>query len=104
MQTRPLGRTGLRLPILGLGTAPLGQEYGRFNIDEALAAIPAALDLGINFLDTSPYYGRGMSEVLLGMARARRRAATATSCAPSSAAMTWAISIFRSTEWRRAST
>lgn len=68
METRPLGRTGLRLPILGLGTAPLGQEYDRFNLDEALATVHTALDLGINFLDTSPYYGRGLSEVLLGMA------------------------------------
>lgn len=68
METRALGMTGLRLPALGLGTAPLGQEYGRFNIEEALALIPAALDLGINFLDTSPYYGRGLSECLLGMA------------------------------------
>ena len=68
METRALGATGLRLPVLGLGTAPLGQEYGRFNIDEALATVHAALDLGINFLDTSPYYGRGLSEILLGMA------------------------------------
>jgi L-galactose dehydrogenase len=68
METRPLGSTGLRLPILGLGTAPLGQEYGRFNMDEALASVRAALDLGITFLDTSPYYGRGLSEILLGMA------------------------------------
>jgi L-galactose dehydrogenase len=68
METRPLGKTGLRLPVLGLGTAPLGQEYGRFDIDEALRAVHTALDLGITFLDTSPYYGRGLSEVLLGMA------------------------------------
>jgi aryl-alcohol dehydrogenase-like predicted oxidoreductase len=68
METRPLGKTGLRLPVLGLGTAPLGQEYGRFNMDEALATVHTALDLGITFLDTSPYYGRGLSEVLLGMA------------------------------------
>jgi len=68
METRPLGNTGIRLPVLGLGTAPLGQEYGRFNIDEALGTVHAALDMGITFLDTSPYYGRGMSEIFLGMA------------------------------------
>src|SRR5438270_8172046 len=68
MDTRPLGKTGLRLPVLGLGTAPLGQEYGRFNLDEAVATVHTALDLGINFLDTSPYYGRGLAEILLGMA------------------------------------
>ena len=53
---------------MGLGTAPLGQEYGRFPIDEAVATVHGALDLGINFLDTSPYYGRGLAEILLGTA------------------------------------
>ena len=68
MDTRMLGNTGLRLPVLGLGTAPLGQEYGRFPIDEAVATVHGALELGINFLDTSPYYGRGLAEILLGTA------------------------------------
>jgi L-galactose dehydrogenase len=68
METRMLGSTGLRLSVLGLGTAPLGQEYGRFPIDEAVATVHGALELGINFLDTSPYYGRGLAEILLGTA------------------------------------
>ena len=38
------------------------------NLDEALRSVRVALDLGLNFIDTSPFYGRGMSEVLLGMA------------------------------------
>lgn len=37
-------------------------------LDEAFASIRAALELGMNFIDTSPFYGRGMSEVLLGVA------------------------------------
>src|SRR5437764_86225 len=68
MQTRLLGKTGLRLPILSFGASSLGQEFRRVNVDEALESVRAALDCGLNFLDTSPFYGRGMSEVLLGLA------------------------------------
>ena len=68
MQTRPLGRTGLKLPILSFGASSLGQEFRQVDINEALASVPAALDCGMNYIDTSPFYGRGMSEVLLGVA------------------------------------
>jgi aryl-alcohol dehydrogenase-like predicted oxidoreductase len=68
MQTRPLGQTGLQLPILGFGASSLGQEFRRVTLDEVLGSVRAALDCGINFIDTSPFYGRGMSEVLLGVA------------------------------------
>ncbi|HEY3856924.1 MAG TPA: aldo/keto reductase [Verrucomicrobiae bacterium] len=68
MQNRPLGKTGLQLPILGFGASSIGQEFRRVNLDEALKSVHVALDCGLNFIDTSPFYGRGMSEVLLGMA------------------------------------
>ncbi len=68
MQTRVLGRTGLRLPILGFGASSLGQEFRSVSLDDALASVRVALDHGMNFIDTSPFYGRGMSEVLLGVA------------------------------------
>ncbi|HVJ80331.1 MAG TPA: aldo/keto reductase, partial [Planctomycetia bacterium] len=68
MQTRPLGRTGLQLPVLSFGASSLGQEFRSVDLDEALASVRTALELGMNFIDTSPYYGRGMSEVLLGVA------------------------------------
>ena len=68
MNTRPLGNTGLELPILSFGASSLGQEFRSVQLDEALASVHTALDLGMNFLDTSPFYGRGMSEVLLGIA------------------------------------
>src|ERR1043166_4770802 len=68
MQTRTLGKTGLCLPILAFGAAPLGQEFRNVSVDEAIRAFHVALDCGLNFIDTSPYYGRGMSEVLLGLA------------------------------------
>jgi len=68
MQTRLLGETGLQLPILGFGASSLGQEFRKVNLDEALLSVRVALDCGLNFIDTSPFYGRGMSEVLLGIA------------------------------------
>ena len=68
MQTRLLGKTGLRLPILSFGASSLGQEFRRVTLDEALRSVRVALDCGLNFIDTSPFYGRGMSEVLLGIA------------------------------------
>jgi aryl-alcohol dehydrogenase-like predicted oxidoreductase len=68
MKTRPLGHTGLELPVLSFGASSLGQEFRSVQLDEALASVHTALDLGMTFLDTSPFYGRGMSEVLLGIA------------------------------------
>jgi len=65
---RILGKTGLSLPILGFGASSLGQEFRSVRIDEALRSVQMALDCGMNFIDTSPFYGRGMSEVLLGIA------------------------------------
>lgn len=68
MQTRPLGKTGLQLPILSFGASSLGAEFRSVTVDEALKSVRVALDYGLNFIDTSPFYGRGMSEVLLGIA------------------------------------
>src|SRR5829696_10048756 len=68
MKTRPLGKTGLNVPILSFGASSLGQEFRSVTLDEALASVRVALDCGLNFIDTSPFYGRGMSEVLLGVA------------------------------------
>ena len=65
---RTLGRTGLSLPILGFGASSLGQEFRSVRIEEALRSVQVALDCGMDFIDTSPFYGRGMSEVLLGIA------------------------------------
>jgi len=68
MKKRLLGKTGLELPILSFGASSLGQEFRSVNLDEALKSVQVALDCGLNFIDTSPFYGRGMSEVLLGIA------------------------------------
>ncbi|QDU98752.1 aldo/keto reductase [Lignipirellula cremea] len=66
METRTLGKTGLELSIIGFGASSLGAEFGNVDLGEALRSVHVALDGGMNFIDTSPYYGRGMSEVLLG--------------------------------------
>src|SRR2546422_3102201 len=68
LPTRQLGRTGLHLPILSFGASSLGQEFRKVKLDEALDSVRVALDCELNFIDTSPFYGRGMSEVLLGIA------------------------------------
>src|SRR6059036_1510392 len=68
MQIRVLGNTGLQLPILSFGASSLGQEFRAVTLDEAIQSVHVALECGLNFIDTSPFYGRGMSEVLLGIA------------------------------------
>ncbi|MEJ6717053.1 MAG: aldo/keto reductase [Akkermansiaceae bacterium] len=68
MKTRRLGQTDLELPILSFGASSLGAEFRAIDLNEAFGAVHTALDLGMNFIDTSPFYGRGMSEVMLGQA------------------------------------
>jgi aryl-alcohol dehydrogenase-like predicted oxidoreductase len=68
MEHRRLGKTDLSLPILSFGASSLGQEFRQVDLGEALRTVKVAMDLGMTFIDTSPFYGRGMSEVLLGVA------------------------------------
>jgi aryl-alcohol dehydrogenase-like predicted oxidoreductase len=66
LEKRRLGRTDIELTSLGFGASSIGAEFGQFDIDQSLRAVRTAIDAGINFIDTAAYYGRGMSEVLLG--------------------------------------
>lgn len=68
MEYRKLGATDLELPVVSFGASSMGQEFRQVKLEEALRSVRVALDCGMNFIDTSPYYGRGMSEVLLGVA------------------------------------
>jgi L-galactose dehydrogenase len=68
MQTRRLAQTDLDVPILSFGASSLGAEFRSVTLDEALGSVRVALEHGLNLIDTSPFYGRGMSEVLLGIA------------------------------------
>jgi L-galactose dehydrogenase len=66
MHYRPLGRTGLQVSALSLGGVAFGDMYGRLGPGEADACVRRAIDLGINLIDTSPFYGQTRSESVLG--------------------------------------
>ena len=68
---RRLGRTGLDVSVLGFGTAPLGDLFIRIPDDVAIATVERAFALGINLLDSSPLYGRGLAEHRCGTALRR---------------------------------
>lgn len=73
MELRPFGNTGLRLSVLGFGAGPLGDDFGKIDVGEGNRTVHAAIDHGINFFDTAPYYGRTVSETRLGAALEGRR-------------------------------
>ncbi|WP_244927772.1 aldo/keto reductase [Nocardioides sp. W7] len=72
MQYRILGRTGVRVSTLALGAMNFGSA-GRTDQDEASAIVDAALEAGVNVIDTADWYGRGESEEMVGKAIAGRR-------------------------------
>jgi aryl-alcohol dehydrogenase-like predicted oxidoreductase len=73
METRPLGRGGLRVSAIGLGCMGMSEFYGPCDEQEALATINRAMELGINFLDTADMYGPFKNEELVGRAIRGRR-------------------------------
>ncbi len=73
MKYRILGRTGLRVSAVGLGTMVHAGHFGPMEDRESLSAIQTAMDLGVNFIDTSDAYGAGYSETLLGEALRGKR-------------------------------
>ena len=68
MITRPLGRTGLQVSILSFGASSLGGVFHAVEDADAIRAVHAALDLGINYFDVAPAYGGTRSETVLGKA------------------------------------
>ena len=68
MHYRQLGRTGLKVSVLSFGASPLGNAFRTIDDGEGIRTVRTALDLGINFLDTSPHYGVTKSETVLGRA------------------------------------
>jgi len=73
MQYRPLGRTGVEVSNLCLGTMMFG-AWGEPDHDESIRVIHAALDAGVNFVDTADVYSAGESEEIVGKALKDRRA------------------------------
>jgi D-threo-aldose 1-dehydrogenase len=66
LPVRTLGRSGLSVTALGLGTAPLGNLYRQVSDAAAHETMHTAIELGILYFDTAPYYGFGLSERRLG--------------------------------------
>jgi D-threo-aldose 1-dehydrogenase len=70
-QRRTIGRRGLQVTGLGLGTAPLGGLYSDLSDEQALATVAAAMEAGVRFFDTAPHYGHTKAEHRLGDALRR---------------------------------
>ena len=70
---RSLGNTSLLMPALGFGAAPIGNLYNAISDSAAAAAIDSAFAQAINYFDTAPHYGFGLSESRLGKAIAGKR-------------------------------
>ena len=66
MEYQELGRTGLSVSQLSLGGAQFGQQYGPLSVPDAAGVVHAAIDAGVNLIDTSAFYGQGTSETILG--------------------------------------
>ena len=79
MQFRQLGRSGLQVPVLAMGTATFGgsndffKAWGSTDVDEATRIVDLCLDADVNLFDTADIYSSGMSEEILGKAIAGRR-------------------------------
>jgi aryl-alcohol dehydrogenase-like predicted oxidoreductase len=66
MQTRRLGRTDMTPSVIGLGAWAIGGSWGPVNDQESMKTLHAAIDAGVNFIDTADVYGMGRSERLVG--------------------------------------
>jgi L-galactose dehydrogenase len=82
MEYRKLGQTDLSLSLIGFGSATLGDVFGNVDPNDAIRAVHLAVDSGINFFDSSPYYGITLAETRLGQALVgrRNRVVLATKC------------------------
>ncbi|HUT28956.1 MAG TPA: aldo/keto reductase [Sedimentisphaerales bacterium] len=63
---KTLGKTGLKVSVIGFGASPLGGEFGSIDLEEGRRAVDRAIDCGINYFDVAPYYGRTLAESRLG--------------------------------------
>jgi aryl-alcohol dehydrogenase-like predicted oxidoreductase len=73
VQKRTLGKSSLAVSAVGLGCMSMSNVYGKGDDTESIAVVHRALDLGVNFFDSSDMYGWGQNEELLGRALRGRR-------------------------------
>src|SRR3954452_6177832 len=73
MQYRPLGRTGWNVSEISFGAWAIGGSWGSVDDNESMAALHAAIDAGVNFIDTADVYGMGRSERLIARLKSERR-------------------------------
>ncbi|HUJ09345.1 MAG TPA: aldo/keto reductase [Verrucomicrobiae bacterium] len=71
--TRTLGKSGIKVSVIGTGLWAVGGGWGPVDDKKGLAGIDASLEAGVNFFDTADVYGDGHSEELLGKAMRGRR-------------------------------
>lgn len=68
MEYREIGRTGMKVSALSFGASSLGSVFRETKESEAIAAVYTAVEMGMNFIDVSPYYGHYKAETVLGKA------------------------------------
>ena len=73
MERRRLGATDIELSVIGLGTWVFGGRWGGADDADSLAACHAAIDAGVNWVDTADIYGQGRAERIVGQAVRERR-------------------------------
>jgi aryl-alcohol dehydrogenase-like predicted oxidoreductase len=79
LETRKLGQSDLEITRVGIGTAPIGSTpdwriyWGQQDENAAIRAIETAIDFGVNWIDTAPFYGWGRAEQIVGKALRGKR-------------------------------
>ena len=68
MEYCDLGKTGLKVSVLGYGASSLGSIFRSIDESEGIRTVHTAIDLGINFIDVAPFYGLTKAETILGKA------------------------------------
>jgi aryl-alcohol dehydrogenase-like predicted oxidoreductase len=68
MQYNTLGNTDLALSTLSYGASPLGSVFANIDSGQGIRTVHSAIDLGVNYIDCSPYYGLTKAETVLGKA------------------------------------
>jgi len=73
MEYRPLGRTDMKVSAISFGAWAIGGTWGPVDDEQSMRALHAAVDAGVNFVDTADVYGDGRSERLVARLRRERK-------------------------------